>query len=245
MEPVYAAVEWAAQGMSTFQGLRFTRVGVENLPRDGGAVLAINHTGYLDFVSIGLTARSRGRRIRFMAKAELADNPVLRFLMRNTRTIAVDRAAGTASYRSAVEALKAGELVGVYPEGTISRSFELKKFKSGAARMALEAGVPIVPSIVWGAQRIATKGQPLRLGRHRIPVTVVVGEPIAPDGGPESLTATLHERMAALLAEAQRDYPHPVGEPWVPRRLGGTAPTLAEATKLDEDEARARRFRAS
>ena len=71
------------------------------------------------------------------------------------------------------ERLRAGELVGVYPEATISRSFELKEFKTGAARMALEAQVPIVPLIVWGAQRMWTKDHPKSLGRNKIPITVV------------------------------------------------------------------------
>lgn len=236
MEPVYAALELAAYGLSSFQGVRFTRIGDENLPRVGGAVVAVNHTGYLDFLPIGLTAHRRGRRIRFMAKTELARNPVMRVLIRGTRTIEVDRAAGAASYRAAVDALRAGELVGVYPEATISRSFELKEFKSGAARMAIEAGVPIVPAIVWGAQRIATKGQPLHLGRHHVPITVAVGAPLEPEGGPEQLTVALRARMDELLAVAQRDYHHPAGASWVPRRLGGSAPTLAEATALDAAE---------
>ena len=76
-----------------------------------------------------------------------------------------------------------GELVGVYPEATISRSFELKEFKTGAARMALEAQVPIVPLIVWGAQRMWTKDHPRSsLGRNKIPMTVSVGEPLQPPG---------------------------------------------------------------
>ena len=74
--------------------------------------------------------------------------------------------------RVAVERLRAGELVGVYPEATISRSFELKEFKSGAARMARDADVPIIPMIVWGAQRMWTKDHPRNMGRKKIPITV-------------------------------------------------------------------------
>ena len=84
----------------------------------------------------------------------------------------MDRASGAASYEAAVEQLKAGELVGVYPEATISRSFEIKEFKSGAARMAIEAGVPIIPHIVWGAQRIWTKDHPKKLFRPKVPIAV-------------------------------------------------------------------------
>jgi 1-acyl-sn-glycerol-3-phosphate acyltransferase len=124
----------------------------------------------------------------------------------------------------------------VYPEATISRSFELKEFKSGAARMALEAQVPIVPLIVWGAQRMWTKDHPKSLGRKKIPILVSIGQPIAPKGTAGELDATMRQAMTELLSRAQLDYPHPPGEYWVPRRLGGSAPTMAEAKALDEDE---------
>ncbi len=123
-----------------------------------------------------------------MAKIELKKNPVLRFLMWGCRVIAVDRSAGGDAYRAAVDELRKGEIVGVYPEATISRSFEIKTLKSGAARMALEADVPIIPCIVWGSQRIATKGLPRQLGRTKTPVMVSIGEPIPPTGTADELT---------------------------------------------------------
>ncbi|OOK75796.1 bacterial lipid A biosynthesis acyltransferase family protein [Mycobacterium kansasii] len=143
------------------QGLRITVSGVENVPASGGAVVAINHTGYLDFTFAGLPAYQQGlgRKVRFMAKQEVFDHKVTGPIMRRLRHIPVDRQEGAASYEAAVRMLKDGELVGVYPEATISRSFEIKEFKSGAARMAVEAGVPIVPHIVWahnGSGRRAT-----------------------------------------------------------------------------------------
>ncbi|CPW42027.1 Putative acyltransferase [Mycobacteroides abscessus] len=141
-----------------------------------------------------------------------------------------------------MEKLKAGELVGVYPEATISRSFEIKEFKSGAARMAIEAGVPIVPHVIWGAQRIWTKGHPKHLGRTNTPISIAVGAPIAPTLPVSELTALLHARMQHLLLEVQDDYgPHPAGEYWVPHRLGGSAPTLAEAARWDAQDAAERK----
>src|SRR6201999_4225028 len=138
------------------QGLKFTVTGVENLPRTGGAVVAINHTSYFDFTFAGLPAYRQhlGRKVRFMAKKEVFDSKLTGPIMRSLRHIEVDRQDGAASYESAVRNLKDGELVGVYPEATISRIFEIKEFKTRAARMAVEAGVPIVPHIVWGAPRI-------------------------------------------------------------------------------------------
>jgi 1-acyl-sn-glycerol-3-phosphate acyltransferase len=209
-----------------FGGHRITRLGPHRLPA-GGAVLAVNHTSYVDFSYIGLSALDvDGRRIRILAKAELARNPVLRFLMRGCGVIPVDRAAGAEAYRAAVEQLRAGEVVVVYPEATISLSLEIKQLKTGAARMAIEAGTPLVPAIVWGSQRIAPKGAPRHLGRTGTPVTVSLGAPIAATGTPDDLTAALSAAMTALLHEVQDDYgPHPAGEPWVPERLGGSAPS--------------------
>ena len=124
----------------------------------------------------------------------------------------------------------------MYPEATISRSFELKEFKTGAVRMALEAPVPIVPLIVWGAQRAWTKDHPKSLGRNKLPITVSVGAPDSADRDMEQLDAELRESMTALLHKVQLEYPHPEGAYWVPRRLGGSAPTMAEAKVLDEAE---------
>ncbi|BCI55774.1 1-acyl-sn-glycerol-3-phosphate acyltransferase [Mycolicibacterium litorale] len=236
MEPVFRTLELAAEAATRVTGTRISYHGLHHLPAQGGAVVAINHTGYIDFLPAALAAKNRGRRMRFMIKAEMERVRVVGYLIRHTGTIPVDRRAGAGAYAVAVQSLRAGELVGVYPEATISRSFELKEFKTGAARMAIEAGVPIVPVIVWGAHRIWTKDHPRALRTRRIPITVVVGEPIAPDGPVAELSATLREAMGALLDRAQAGYPRPAGAHWVPARLGGGAPTLEEARRLDEAE---------
>lgn len=217
-------------------GTRITFNGLENLPFTGGAVIAINHTSYVDFVPAALAASKRGRRMRFMIKAEMRKVKIIDYLIRHTGTIPVDRAAGAGAYAEAVAALRAGEFVGVYPEATISRSFELKEFKSGASRMALEADVPMIPLIVWGAHRIWTKDYPKALGRKKFAITVSVGTPIPPTGSVAELGSVLRREMSALLDEAQRAYPAPAGAYWMPRRLGGSAPTPAEARHLDEVE---------
>lgn len=233
---IYGFVVGFFRTFNLFTGHRTIRLGERRLPTDTGAVLAINHTSYVDFTYIGIDARRRDKRfVRFMAKTELKNNPVIRFLMWGCRVIAVDRSAGGDAYRAAVDELRKGEIVGVYPEATISRSFEIKELKSGAARMALEADVPIIPCVVWGSQRIATKGLPRRLGRTKTPVMVSIGAPIPPYGTADELTATLRASLAALLLEVQNAYgPHPQGENWVPARLGGSAPTLAEADAMDQ-----------
>ena len=246
MEPVYGTVIQLARLVWRAQGLTFTVTGVENLPRTGGAVVAINHTSYFDFTFAGLPAYRQhlGRKVRFMAKKEVFDHKITGPIMRSLRHIEVDRNSGAASFEAACRMLEEGELVGVYPEATISRSFEIKQFKSGAARMAIAAGVPIVPHIVWGAQRIWTKGHPKNLRRPKVPISIAVGKPIEPTLPAEELTALLHSRMQHLLEQVQDAYgPHPPGEFWVPHRMGGGAPSLAEANRMDAEEAEAKAAR--
>ncbi|MDV6302829.1 lysophospholipid acyltransferase family protein [Rhodococcus cerastii] len=240
MEPVYRSVIGIARAVFAFEGLKFDVEGEEHIPATGGAVIAVNHTGYMDFTYAGLPPRRVKRYIRFMAKKEVFDNKISGPIMRALRHIPVDRGAGAESYKSAVESLRNGELVGVYPEATISRSFEIKEFKSGAARMAIEAGVPIIPTVIWGAQRVWTKGYPKRLGRTNTPISIAVGEPLPPVGPPNELSEKLRTVMQKMLLELQESYHHEPGAYWVPARLGGSAPTLEEADKLDAQDLAAR-----
>jgi 1-acyl-sn-glycerol-3-phosphate acyltransferase len=236
MEPVFRTLEISVSLATRAIGTRITYHGLDNIPQRGGAVIAINHTSYVDWFPSALAAYHRHRRLRFMIKTEMQDVKVVNFLIKHSGTIPVDRDAGGSAYAVAVHGLRAGEIVGVYPEATISRSFELKEFKSGAARMAREAAVPIVPMIVWGAQRMWTKDHPRNMGRKKIPVTVAVGSPLLAAGKIDETNAAMREAMTSLLHKAQEDYLHPEGAYWVPRRLGGSAPTIDEAKALEEAE---------
>jgi 1-acyl-sn-glycerol-3-phosphate acyltransferase len=246
MEPVYTPVISVARALFAAQGLKFTILGDENVPTRGGAVMVINHTGYLDFAYAGLAAQRSGRLVRFMAKESVFTHRVSGPLMRGMKHIPVDRAAGAGSYAAAVTSLRDGEIVGVFPEATISRSFELKDFKNGAARMAAEAGVPILPLVIWGSQRVWTKGRPKRMGRTKVAISVWIGEPFPAPAGADvnAVTDELRARMDGLLRQAQEAYPdRPAGPDdtwWLPARLGGTAPTPDQAAQLDRDERRAR-----
>jgi len=236
MEPVFRALEIACSTGVAVSGSRITYLGLENIPERGGAVIAINHTSYIDWLPAALAAYKRHRRLRFMIKQEMTAVKIVNFLIRHTGTIPVDRKAGAGAYGVAVERLRAGELVAVYPEATISRSFELKEFKTGAARMAQEARVPIVPLIVWGAQRMWTKDHPRNMGRKKIPITVAVGAPVHAAGTIDATSAAMRKAMTTLLYRVQEEYPHPEGAYWVPRRLGGSAPTMDEAKALEQAE---------
>ena len=160
-------------------GQRFDIVGHEHVPRSGGVLLACNHIGYVDFVYGGLAANPSGRKVRFMAKRELFDHGLTGPLMRSLHHIEVDRGEGLASFATAVEFLRAGEAVGIFPEATISRALELKEFKTGAVRIAAEADVPLVPVIMWGTQRMMTKDHPRDFSRGKT-ILLRVGRADAP-----------------------------------------------------------------
>src|SRR5690242_16129980 len=220
---------------------RFT--GSENIPSEGGAVLAINHISYVDFLMAGYGALPSGRLTRFMAKRETFDHKVSGPIMRNCKHISVDRADGLASYEEAVRYLRNGEIVGVFPEATISRSFLVKDLKTGAVRMAADADVPLVPMVLWGTQRLITKDHPRDFSRHKT-ITVTIGEPIDPQGATAAeKTKDLHRAMTAMLDQAIKAYPaeeQPPGSWWLPASYGGSAPTPEEATALDREEQRRR-----
>jgi len=190
-------------------GLRFDFSGEENIPRKDGAILAINHVSYLDFAITGTAALPANRYVRFMAKKEIFENKLAGPLMRGMHHISVDRSSGSASFVAALRALKAGEIIGIFPEGTTSTSFEIKELKSGAVRLAMGAGVPIIPTIIWGSQRIWTKGVKRNLKHNKFPVTVVFGKPIFYERGTDVEQAELHLRttLVAMLRQVQEDYP--------------------------------------
>ena len=235
---VYPPVIGFAKTAFKVLDVKFQLTGTENVPRTGGAVIALNHISYVDFILGGYGALPSKRLVRFMAKEVLFRNRFSGPLMRGMHHIPVDRSAGMASYREALRYLGQGEIVGVFPEATISRSFELKEFKSGTVRMAAAAGVPIIPMILWGTQRMLTKDHPRDFSRHRT-IAITVGEPITVTRADDSAEATahLHSTMTGMLDRTIRAYPEqPAGAWWLPASYGGSAPTPAEAERLDQEE---------
>lgn len=237
MEPVYRPVIHGVKTLFFLQGARFTITGEENVPATGGAIMAINHTSYLDFMYAGLPAWPKRRYVRFMAKQSIFSHRVAGPLMRGMKHIPVDRASGGQAFRDAVAALKRGEIVGVFPEATMSRSFELKEFKPGAVKMAQVAGVPVLPVTIWGGQRVWTKDLPKHMGRANVPIHIAVGTPIAIGrrDDVEAATQQVKAAMQAQLDAQQAAYPTLSGDDlrYVPARLGGTAPTPEQAHEAD------------
>jgi 1-acyl-sn-glycerol-3-phosphate acyltransferase len=208
--------------------------GLEHVPTVGGAVIAFNHHSYADFVMVGWPIVRRLRRpLRFIGKKEVCASRWIGWATRWGDVIPVDRsspAARAGAFSEAEEALRAGDLVAVAPEQTISPSFELLPFRTGVARMAQRTGVPIVAAVGWGSQRFYTKGG--RIGRlTRVPTVVSFLPPVhvGPDEDVTEATRALRSRMEAALHDLQEHYVDgaPAGAPWVPARLGGGAPDHA------------------
>ena len=237
-EKVYTAA--VAAGRAMFRALRVKRhvVGAENLPDTGGAVIAMTHFGYLEFALVEwVTVLHNRRRIRFMAKKSVFDKAVVGSLMRSMKHIPVDMKAGGDAYAAAVDALRRGELIGVFPEAGVSASYTIRDFKTGAVRLAAEAGVPVIPVAVWGGQRLMTKNRKITLReRTGVPVHFAIGEPLVPTGDATAETARLKAEMERLLAVAKAGYPDDgAGQWWQARVDGGTAPTPEEAAAADAE----------
>lgn len=234
------------KGLLRAQAIELTVEGSEHVPAQGSALLAINHTGYYDFIFSGAAANLRGGRLtRFMAKKEIFDVPVVGTLVRMMKHIPVNRAAGAGALDEAIKHLQQGQLVGIFPEATISRSFEVKELKSGAVRIAQQADAPLIPVAVWGSQRVWTKGLKRDIGRSHIPVWIRIGEPVLLEGTVEEATQRLREAMIELLDGVRTEYekaygPFAGGESWRPASMGGSAPTVEEAERIDAEQRRIR-----
>ena len=156
--------------------------GEENFPTDGGFVIVLNHLSHVDPITAALLVYDHGRIPRYLAKSGLFKNKALGFFLRAAGQIPVERETATAvgAYAAAVAAVRRGECVIIYPEATITRDPDLwpMRGKSGAARIALETGCPVVPVGQWGAQAILppyTK-KPLLFPRKKI--TARIGPPV-------------------------------------------------------------------
>lgn len=183
--------------------------GFENVPREGGVIVAANHISLVDPICLGdAIAFSTKRMPRYLAKASLfKGNGIVGRTMRGAHQIPVHRHTADASLalKDAVEALHRGELIAIYPEGTVSRDPGKWPMaaRTGVARLALLSGAPVVPVAQWGAQALhdsyRTPGLHL-LPRHTI--EVVAGPPVdlSPWQGKELTAEVLHEATDAIMS---------------------------------------------
>ncbi len=157
--------------------------GQQFVPSAGGVIIAANHLSWVDPLTLGHFVYKAGRIPRFMAKESLFRMPVVGWIIRGADQIPVHRGErdGAAALSDAVEALRDGEAVLIYPEGTITRDPDWwpMQAKTGVARLALMSGAPIVPVAQWGPQEILGRTGGLHvLRRHTVEVHAL--EPVHP-----------------------------------------------------------------
>ena len=211
-------------------GLDLRVTGLEHLPAEGPAILAANHVGYLDFAFVMLAPPRPRREVRYLARGDLFDGPLLGPALRALGVVPVEEhrdPAGTVA--AAQRHLEAGELIGLHPEGTIDPAFRPDRGRSGAVRLARATGAPIVPVGVWGSQRLLTKWRPRAWPGRGLPIDVRYGAPWTPgDGSTRAETGELMRRIGGLVDACITDEAAPPGSWWVPADRGGGAPTRAE-----------------
>jgi 1-acyl-sn-glycerol-3-phosphate acyltransferase len=210
VEPLYRLAEVLLRP-PVRRGLRWRVEGVERIPAEGAVLLASNHLSYFDPIAIANLTDLAGRRVRFLAKAELFRNRALGAALRSMGQIPVVRGTGdAAALDAAAAALAAGRCVHVFPEGTISDDLDPMAGKTGLARLARAAGVDVVPVGLWGTHRIIPpKGR--KAQRFRTPVAMVVGEtvPVGPGANPRETTDRIMAAVCDAVALARRLYPPP------------------------------------
>jgi 1-acyl-sn-glycerol-3-phosphate acyltransferase len=201
-DPVVRIVSWFV--------LRIRYLGTEHIPREGPALLVANHISVLDPICIALAPSALGRTLRFLAAAEFFEKPLVGAGLRSLDQIPVRRGAadwGALDELGAV--IREGSLAGIFPEGRMGDGPGLLPGKKGAARIALVAGVPVVPIGIWGTQ----ERWPRRGFRWKRPfrptVTVVFGRSFEVSGDPRSrddvriTTDRIMVEIAGLVDEAR------------------------------------------
>jgi 1-acyl-sn-glycerol-3-phosphate acyltransferase len=222
----------------------------EKIPASGGCVIAMNHISHIDPLTLGWLLYEHGRLVRYLAKDALFEAPVIKYIVRDAKQIPVSRLTADASqaFEAACEAVRAGECVGVYPEGTITKdpnSWPMRG-KTGAARIALETGCPVIPIGQWGAQEILPAytlryhAFPRRTARYKVgdPVDLadLVGKPITNEVLREA-TERIMSAITDLVADLRHETPPAVR--FDPRAAG--VRQIGNPHKVDHDKDKKRR----
>jgi 1-acyl-sn-glycerol-3-phosphate acyltransferase len=178
--------------------------GLYNVPTSGAFIIASNHLSWTDIVLVPLHMH---RKFVYMAKEEYFNNPKMRWLVRFMGSFPVRRGEGDRqALRTGEEQLKKGNILGIYPEGTRSRTHMMAKAHAGMGMIALRTGVPVVPTAIWGSEHVFNQFRP-----H---VTVCYGQPIVlkPKGKKitrediDEATETVMRKIAEMLPPAYRGY---------------------------------------
>lgn len=234
MDLVYRLAIATSRLLFRLLGLRIRVEGAEHVPRVGPALVVSNHVSFLDFIFVGLAARPSCRFVRFLTRYDVWHNAIAGPAMTAMRHVPVDRAAPAGAFLEARGALIRGEVVGIFPEAGISRSFTVRAMMPGAVALSRSTGARVVLVAVWGPQRIATAGLPISLRRGRA-VSILVSAPITlpTEGSVRDATVELGRQLQQLVDGVQRRHPDQPRPGHLDRRqpahLGGAAPTAADA----------------
>lgn len=216
-----------------FPWVRFDMADVDKIPVRGPAILVANHRSYFDPLAIGFALARRGRPVRFLGKKEVFDAPIVGDVVRALGGIRVDRGSGSdAPIEAAHQALASGELVAIMPQGTIPRGPEffdpVLKGRWGAARLAHETGVPVIPIGLWGTEAVWPRSAKFPDVTNLLSpptVQVMIGDPI--DLGGRSVKADTERIMtaiSALLPAEARERRQPSREELAASYPGGVIP---------------------
>lgn len=204
-----------------FPYARFDISGIERIPVDGPAIIVANHRSYFDTAAVALTVARSGRPVRFLGKAEVFDAPVVGQLARAMGGIRVDRGSGSGEpLQAAAEALQAGELVALMPQGTIPRGREffepVLRGRHGAARLAAMSRAPVIPIGMWGTEKVWPRNArvPNMLNLTSPPsIRTRVGPPVALSyEDVHADTASIMAAIVDLLPDEARQHHEPTEE---------------------------------
>lgn len=249
---MYRFVVYAGKAVFAALRLPVKVTGTENLPASDplngrsrsavpghGAVVAITHFGYLDFAFAELVLWNHARiQARYLISKRAAGHWFVSPFVFGLGHVITDRRAGAEAYDDALVKLRAGEFVAILPEAGVSRSYTVRALKTGAVRLAAEAGVPVIPISVWGSHRLLTRGHGISVRRAwKSPIRVHVSPPIhhAPGLDVAEETEKLRRELQEGIETCIADFPV-TAEPgtwWMPAHLGGGAMTDAERDAAD------------
>lgn len=221
-----------------FPWVRFDLGDLDKIPSEGPAILVGNHRSYLDPLAIGFALARKGRPVRFLGKKEVFDAPIVGDLATALGGIRVDRGTGSdAPLHAAEEALAAGEMVAIMPQGTIPRGpafFDPElKGRWGAARLAHATGVPVIPIGLWGTDKVwprSAKFPDVTNVLHPPTVRIRIGDPMWLDG--DDVGADTEAMMSAivdLLPAEARELRTPTAEELARTYPGGIVPEVEDA----------------
>lgn len=205
MQTLYAVVAFIVRRLVVLSCDRDFR-GLDRIPREGGIILAANHVSVADPFAIALFVDQAGRRPRFMAKASLFRIPVAGALLRGLGQIPVHRYTADAklSLSAAADAVRSGEIVVIYPEGTTTHDSDYwpMQARTGVARLAIETGAPVVPVGQWGSQEfLGRRGRFRPFPRKTLHVRAGAPVPLHAWSGAKMDAQTLRECTDAIMTE--------------------------------------------